>query len=858
MKRVLPLLLLLSVTLPIFGHPIDETTAKKLAENFWKENHIMGVKNGMAFKATPPNARFVNVAQQLGYAEFYIFNNTESKGFVIIAADDCITPVLGYSYENSFDGGMLPPGFKELLDDYALQIQSATKAKAQADGDTHMAWKNLQQGKTLPIKSETTVGPLITTQWGQSPYYNALCPYDNNANDRTLTGCVATAMAQVMKYWSYPEHGSGSHSYIPKSHPEYGSLYVDFSSVNYQWSSMPNNVNSSNDAVATLMYHCGVSVDMNYGISGAPDYGSSAYIVNNSSGRPCAEVALKTYFDYKSSLHGALKSNYSDAQWVTLLKDELDHGRPMVYAGFGSGGHAFVCDGYDNGNYFHFNWGWKGNYNGFFYINNLNPSTHNYSDNQQAVIGIEPSYSGNGGGGGTTGFNLVYQCSLSMEESYWFFDDLSVYTEIANNGDANFNGYMAAGVFRKEDGEYRFLNVMEQDNMASNPLEPGYYTYGTFGCAGGPPYTPGSYVVAMLYSMDGEVWNLIDCGPYSDAYFNIVYADYIETGSSFSITSGEYLYYGKNATVNVDVWNTGTTTFYGSFRVNLANEDGSWAQNIGIVECSEGLGSGYHFTDGINFTGPITVEPGIYYIELAYQTSGSSSWYYAGASYYPNPVLAMVVVPPVTGDPYENNNTVNNAALLPLNMTGITGHIATNEANLQSDDIDYYKVQFNYGTTYTVNARLNDSYSSNDGIYYTVDAKVAYSLDGSNWSAFSDDVLPSFTVSGGMVYFCVMPYFEGDAGTYQLSISINGTSVDENDETLMTLHPNPVKETLHIDCENIQEIRVCNLLGNTIKTLNVEGHNQIQIDMTGLPSGTYLLQAVGEHQTTTRRVVKID
>ena len=107
---------------------------------------------------------------------------------------------------------------------------------------------------------------MITTHWKQNPYYNDLCPYDYTYNQRALTGCVATAMAQIMKYWSYPEHGIGSHSYVPQQHPQYGTQYADFSNTTYLWSSMPSTVNSSNTAVATLMYHCGVSVNMNYGI----------------------------------------------------------------------------------------------------------------------------------------------------------------------------------------------------------------------------------------------------------------------------------------------------------------------------------------------------------------------------------------------------------------------------------------------------------------------------------------------------------------------------------------------------------------------------------------------------------------
>ena len=136
MKRLLTLALLLAFGLAATAHPIDEDTARDLAKSFWKANHIIGVRNGIAYKAADTEARLINVAQQCGYDEFYLFNNEAGKGYVIIAADDCVTPVLGYSYENNIDWAQLPPGFKDLLDDYARQIRTAVASKATARAPT--------------------------------------------------------------------------------------------------------------------------------------------------------------------------------------------------------------------------------------------------------------------------------------------------------------------------------------------------------------------------------------------------------------------------------------------------------------------------------------------------------------------------------------------------------------------------------------------------------------------------------------------------------------------------------------------------------------------------------------------------
>lgn len=777
MKRYLLFALLLAISLPMFGHPVDETTAKQLAQNFWKENNIMGVRGEKVFKKRVADAKFVNVAPQCGYSEFFFFNNENGKGFVIIAADDCVTPILGYSYDNNFAAENLPPNLKGWLDGYAEQIRMAVEMRATATEEIRADWDCLRHGKNLPIRSERAVNKLIATTWNQSPYYNALCPYDYTYNQRTVTGCVATAMAQIMKYWSYPEHGLGSHSYTPENHPEYGTQYVDFSSTTYQWSSMPNNVTSNNNAVATLMYHCGVSVEMNYGISGSPDYGSSASTIGVF---PSAEQAYKTFFDYKSTLHSISKSDYSDSEWISILKTELNAARPIHYRGSGpDGGHSFICDGYNNSNYFHFNWGWGGEGDGDFPITSLNPTVNghqfNFSSNQKAIIGIEPNNT-------TYNFNLVYYSTPTMsDDEYWFFDDMSVHAEVSNIGSSAFNGYIGAGVYYEEvpgSGTYYFLDIMDYWDRTTNPLSPNYHTNGDLSCTGGPPYIPGSYAIAMLYSMDGDLWNFIDLGNYDYAYFDIVYSSSMETHSDFTIVTGDFLYNNTDATVNVDIWNTGSETFYGQFRISLLDSWGYWMQTIEIIDCTNGLQPNYHYTNGLDFTGLITVEPGTYLMSLAYKESGSSNWYYAGASDYQNPVWVYVAPEPVYADPYEPNNSQNLAYSFTPSFSGNSATVNTTGSNLHnSSDVDYYKINLNSGYDYTITPILHDAFWSGNGNTYSVEALFAYSTDGTNWSDFywgnyAGNILIE---DGGTIYFDVIPYIEDDIGTYLLSIGITRT-----------------------------------------------------------------------------------
>ena len=231
-------------------------------------------------------------------------------------------------------------------------------------------WKSLLSGNNKKNnKSISSLNPLLQTTWNQYPYYNDLCPYDNTYSELTVTGCVATAMAQIMKYWNYPVNGTGTTPAYTTITNSFNIPSVNISSITYNWTAMPDNVTSSNYDVANLMYDCGISVEMDYGVA---DVGGSSAEVLDIYSPICAENALKNYFGYSNSLQGILKSSYPESQWINLMENELNNNRPIIYTGRGpEGGHCFVIDGYDNSNYFHLNWGWAGVDDGYFSIDAL-------------------------------------------------------------------------------------------------------------------------------------------------------------------------------------------------------------------------------------------------------------------------------------------------------------------------------------------------------------------------------------------------------------------------------------------------------------------------------------------------------
>ncbi len=332
---------------------------------------------------------FEDVTNRMGYTNFYVFNATNAAAFVIVAADDIIQPILAFSGENSFKTENMPENISDWLAGYEKQIQIAKDNNEEASEETEKEWKTLLDGGNI-AKSDKAINALITTKWNQNQYYNNMCPLNNlGPGGHAYAGCAATAMAQVMKYWNYPEYGCGSHTY---NFGPYQNPSADFANTRYDWNNMPIQLTSSNtsvqvNAVATLMYHCGVSVDMIYSYDGSaasPD---------------TIAPALITYFRYSPNIQYVKKDDYAINTWATMLKTELYAGRPIIYGGDnGRTGHGFICDGYDYSYFFHFNWGWSGNNDGFYSLNDLAPGSGGsgagsgtYTNNQSAIIGIQPS-----------------------------------------------------------------------------------------------------------------------------------------------------------------------------------------------------------------------------------------------------------------------------------------------------------------------------------------------------------------------------------------------------------------------------------------------------------------------------------
>ena len=378
MRKILLLFSLFLMTLVAWGEPIDRNEALKQANAFLSSKGIPVRQSLDMAYAQPGKAA---EARSL----YYVFNVGNDKGFVIVAGDDAVSPILAYADRGDFSEREMAPAAKAMLDSYAQQIEM------------------IQQNPSLAVAASTSdaaIEPLVQTKWNQGAPYNYMCPTISGEEEQSVTGCVATAMAQIIYYHKYPVEQTKA---IPAYQLSSGDVIPGADPVTLNWDAMQLTYTGSEAvddpsalAVAQLMLLCGKSVQMDYS-----SYASGA--VSES-----VPAALKEYFDYDGAAHMVYRDEYANADWEKMIYDELAAKRPVYLSGTSvSGtsvvGHAFVCDGYDGQGLFHINWGWGGMSDGFFRLTLLNPDDHGTGGNngsggfnmdEGAIIGIQPNQGG--------------------------------------------------------------------------------------------------------------------------------------------------------------------------------------------------------------------------------------------------------------------------------------------------------------------------------------------------------------------------------------------------------------------------------------------------------------------------------
>ena len=384
MNRIIICIVISLFGLQTYALPITEKEALQKAQAFMQGKEFQYFAGSKNIRRAPQGTKADNA--------YYVFNVENNGGFVIIAGDDVVEPVIGYATEGHFDNSDLPENMLEWLDRISAQIKTVADAPVLSRASS-VAPLPVQRA----IQKHMAIEPLIITTWNQGNYgneintdgvYNIKCPMING--QYTCTGCVATAGAQLMYYYKYPQAatkivpGYQLLDYQGQDISHGADTSADLPSIQFQWDKMQTSYtyNDPNteavNAVADLMLYCGYAAQMNYGVDGS---GASTYTLAQ---------GMVEYFDYDpNTWKNVSASSYSIAEWDELMYNELAHSRPIIYSGDSEtgGGHAFICDGYDGNGFYHFNFGWGGSSNGLYKLY----AADDYIKSHDAIIGLQPN-----------------------------------------------------------------------------------------------------------------------------------------------------------------------------------------------------------------------------------------------------------------------------------------------------------------------------------------------------------------------------------------------------------------------------------------------------------------------------------
>ena len=377
MRKLLFTLCLMASTGGLVAGPVGRQKAEKVGSRFLAATEI-----GAKATEIPLHPVATAFDQERGGADYYVFNVKGGAGFVIVAGDDRVKPILAYSTTGRYDPDNVAEGFAFTLNSFCEEIHYVRDHNLKATHDIQAEWKSVMEAGILHQgrQNRSVVGPLCQTFWNQNYPWNSQCPEDpEGSGGHVYAGCVATAMGQIMKFHEWPAQGNGSSTYYPEGYPEQS---ADFGNTEYHFERMPNTLDSTSTDeqvfhIAQLLHHLGISVDMQYSPDGSGAYGF------------LASYALRDYFRYNSDEHltntGDPNSGwgYNNDEWASMLVSAgLNEHLPLFYTAAddgGAGGHAFVCDGYDENGYFHFNWGWSGHDDAWCPIGALNTTKYAFN-----------------------------------------------------------------------------------------------------------------------------------------------------------------------------------------------------------------------------------------------------------------------------------------------------------------------------------------------------------------------------------------------------------------------------------------------------------------------------------------------
>lgn len=846
-KLSLSILAFLFVFTALNARPRDKQEAQEIANRFFsKTTQSSGLQKA---SLTEKNIRLLyskTSKNNSGEALLYVFSKNEDSGFVIVSGDDRAREVLGYSDTNTFDPENIPDNMKDWLNFYEAEIQllkSSTETAVNNTFSQKISNTTLQENNFA-----TSIAPMLGgIKWNQGEPYNNLCPVITSTGNRTVTGCVATAMAQIMKFYNYPVTGQGSNSYTSDTHKF--QLSADFSKVTFDWANMTNTYSSSStvtqkNAVATLMYNCGVAVNMNYDMS------------SGAQSKAMAE-AMRKYFKYDANLELYSRNYYSREEWINLLKTELNAGRPLIYAGFSQdGGHQFVCDGYDANGLFHFNWGWGGSSDGYFQISALDPSEQGiggssggYNGGQSIVVGLQKP---------TSGTSFVHQIHMNDTISYPADSLLRTVSmnfgvkDIFNYGVNNFTGQIGIGLYNANN---EFVTSLKEHSFPE--LKAGYgWSSLPFTLDGlSANIHAGQYKLYAIYKKSTDTqWQKVRSVVGKPAFVNIRVSNekvYFNTPAdenpalslvSMSVTGS--LYESKTGRITLKIKNNGKeyNSKIGIYLQSAANDTVYQfvrTENVNLTNAE---------TRELNFNGTIDLAPGEYYLAAMY-------------------------------DPYNQ----------PGNVKSLRSFGEVQTVQIKTAPTGAASLLLNSKISFANNSRVNKGYDiltaslKNTGAYFD-NKMVAFIFPTAGGSSLTyigyQDVLidnnetQAVQFKGGIdlapgQYMMALYYWNTTTENW-LKVSPNEnsqliftlvndyTSVDKTEsKPNISIYPVPVKDVLRVQSEQrITSADIYNIAGQLLLSRSFDNEQEAQINISNFKSGSYIIRIHTANGVDALRFVK--
>ena len=831
MKKIsLVFILIISITFNLLAKNRNQQDAYQIATTFFSNKATTSVQKIAAEKSlTLSYKRTVELQNGDSSNCFYVYNRGINNGFVIISAEDRAIPVLGYSDSGTFDMSNMPDNLKDWLMVYENEI----KLLAQKTTESRISVKS--PANSSENSFATYVTPLLgNIKWNQGAPYNNLCPVINTSTGaRAVTGCVATGMAQVMKYHQWPAKGSGSNSYT--SYTNSIALSLDFSKTTFDWSNMTDTYSSSstasqNLAVATLMYNCGVAVNMDYAESSGANTKTMA-------------SAMKTYFGYDTNLQFYSRNYFDRNEWKNMLKAELNASRPVLYSGYSNdGGHLFVCDGYDSNDLFHFNWGWGGSSNGYFQISALDPS-------EQGIGGSTGGY--NGGQGIVTGLQKPSSSSVATyllhtndtlacsADSVLIRGTFSITAKnIFNQGVNSFAGYIGVALYNSAG---TFVQILKTASVSELKANYGWSSYGFSSLILSPSLSAGNYRIYCVYKTTSatsweKVRGYVGTPNYIDVQIGEKYIKFSTPKSIYpslqlnSLTTTGNIYQNKTGRFNVSITNNANE--YNSkihiYLQSIAND------TIYQFVSSENINFAAGETRNLNFTGNITLNPGQYKLAVMYDPYNNQSK--VSDVYQLGDAQQITIYSTPTGTP----NLILTSAISFPNVSGVERNMATLTAKIKNTSgyFDNKLIAFIFpksgGNSLTYIGYQNAIFDTNESKNVTFTGSINLDL-----AQYMTIVYYYNSTTNG--WSRITP---NDYSLLNFTLVDNALAVfnPEFDKELV-IFPNPVNDILNIKSENnIQQLTIIDLVGKTIMSITPYMQSQISVPVENLKHGTYILK----------------